>query len=134
MFGGAFGIWQWLIILAIVLLLFGGRGKISSLMGDVGKGLRNFKSGVAGGDDDDDAYDGGDAAAEAPIPVRKRGRPRKDEATAKRKPGRPRKDEATPKRKPGRPRKDETIAKRKPGRPRKVGRPRKRGRPRKTSS
>ena len=132
MFGGAFGIWQWLIILAIVLLLFGGRGKISSLMGDVGKGLRNFKSGVAGGDDD--AYDGGDAAAEAPIPVRKRGRPRKDEATAKRKPGRPRKDEATPKRKPGRPRKDETIAKRKPGRPRKVGRPRKRGRPRKTSS
>ena len=130
MFGGAFGIWQWLIILAIVLLLFGGRGKISSLMGDVGKGLRNFKSGVAGGDDDDD---GGDAAAEAPIPVRKRGRPRKDEAQ-KRKPGRPRKDEATPKRKPGRPRKDETIAKRKPGRPRKVGRPRKRGRPRKTSS
>jgi sec-independent protein translocase protein TatA len=46
MFGGAFGIWQWLIVLAIVLLLFGGRGKISSLMGDFGKGLRNFKTGV----------------------------------------------------------------------------------------
>ena len=54
MFGGAFGIWQWIIVLAIVLLLFGGRGKISSLMGDFGKGLRNFKSGVAGDDAETD--------------------------------------------------------------------------------
>ena len=54
MFGGAFGIWQWLIVLAIVLLLFGGRGKISSLMGDFGKGLRNFKTGVKGEEDASD--------------------------------------------------------------------------------
>ena len=51
MFGGAFGIWQWVIVLVIVLLLFGGRGKISSLMGDFGKGLRNFKTGMSGDED-----------------------------------------------------------------------------------
>ena len=117
MSGGVLGIWQWLIVLAIVLLLFGGRGKISSLMGDVGKGLRNFKSGVAGNDSVDDDGDGGDAAVEAPKPARKRGRPRKEE-TQKRKRGRPRKEE-TQKRKRGRPRKEETQ-KRKPGRPRKT--------------
>lgn len=43
---GSFSIWHWLIVLAVVLLLFGGRGKISSLMGDFGKGLRAFKKGV----------------------------------------------------------------------------------------
>jgi len=39
---------QWLVILAVVLLLFGGRGKISASMGDFGKGLRNFKTGLKG--------------------------------------------------------------------------------------
>jgi sec-independent protein translocase protein TatA len=63
MFGGAFGIWQWVIVLVIVLLLFGGRGKISSLMGDFGKGLRNFRTGMSGdedgtpSDDSDDLID-----------------------------------------------------------------------------
>ena len=37
---GSFSLWHWLIVLAVVLLLFGGRGKISQLMGDFGKGLR----------------------------------------------------------------------------------------------
>ena len=41
-------VWQLVIILAVVLLLFGGRGKISSIMGDFGKGLRNFKTGLKG--------------------------------------------------------------------------------------
>ena len=40
---GAIGPWQIAIILLLALLLFGGGGKISSLMGDFGKGLRNFK-------------------------------------------------------------------------------------------
>jgi sec-independent protein translocase protein TatA len=35
--------WHWVIVLAVVLLLFGGKGKISSLMGDFGKGLKTFK-------------------------------------------------------------------------------------------
>jgi sec-independent protein translocase protein TatA len=40
---GSFSIWHWLIVLAVVLLLFGGRGKISQIMGDFGKGLKSFK-------------------------------------------------------------------------------------------
>ena len=53
---GAFGIWQWVVILAIVLILFARPGKISGIMGDFGKGLRNFKSGMK-----DDAAIEGDA-------------------------------------------------------------------------
>lgn len=45
---GSLSIWHWLIVLAVVLLLFGGRGKISQLMGDFGKGLSAFKKGVGG--------------------------------------------------------------------------------------
>lgn len=54
---GSFSIWHWLVVLAVVLLLFGGGGKISRLMGDFGKGLKNFKQGIkdGGGDADDDA-------------------------------------------------------------------------------
>ncbi len=43
---GAFSIWHWLIVLAVVLVLFGGGGKISRLMGDFGKGLKSFKKGM----------------------------------------------------------------------------------------
>ena len=46
------GIWQIIIIAVIVLLLFGGRGKLSGLMGDATKGIRAFKDGLSGGDDD----------------------------------------------------------------------------------
>lgn len=49
---GSFSIWHWLIVLAVVLLLFGGRGKISQLMGDFGKGLSAFKKGVGGAQDE----------------------------------------------------------------------------------
>jgi sec-independent protein translocase protein TatA len=40
---GSFSIWHWLIVLVVVLILFGGRGKISQLMGDFGKGLKSFR-------------------------------------------------------------------------------------------
>jgi len=53
---GNFSVWHWLIVLAIVLLLFGGRGKISQFMGDFGKGLSAFKKGV-GADPDETAQD-----------------------------------------------------------------------------
>lgn len=43
---GAFSIWHWLILLVVVLVLFGGSGKISSLMGDVAKGIKSFKRGL----------------------------------------------------------------------------------------
>jgi sec-independent protein translocase protein TatA len=52
---GSFSIWHWLIVLAVVLLLFGGRGKISQLMGDFGKGLSAFKKGVSGEGNQDQA-------------------------------------------------------------------------------
>jgi sec-independent protein translocase protein TatA len=47
---GSFSIWHWLIVIVVVMLLFG-RGKISDLMGDVAKGVKSFKKGLA--DDDD---------------------------------------------------------------------------------
>ncbi|HEV7285729.1 MAG TPA: twin-arginine translocase TatA/TatE family subunit [Kaistia sp.] len=47
---GSFSIWHWLIVLVIVLLLFG-KGKISDVMGDMAKGVKSFKKGLA--DDDE---------------------------------------------------------------------------------
>ncbi|MET0173944.1 twin-arginine translocase TatA/TatE family subunit [Agrobacterium vaccinii] len=43
---GSFSVWHWLIVLVIVLVLFG-RGKIPELMGDVAKGIKSFKKGMA---------------------------------------------------------------------------------------
>jgi sec-independent protein translocase protein TatA len=43
---GEFSIWHILIAGMIVLLLFGGSGKISDLMGDVAKGIKSFKRGM----------------------------------------------------------------------------------------
>ncbi|HTR88256.1 MAG TPA: twin-arginine translocase TatA/TatE family subunit [Reyranella sp.] len=48
---GSMSLWHWIIVLAVVLLLFGGRGKVSQLMGDFGKGLQAFKKGVGSQDD-----------------------------------------------------------------------------------
>ncbi|MDD3447201.1 MAG: twin-arginine translocase TatA/TatE family subunit [Zavarzinia sp.] len=44
---GAMSMWHWLIVIALVVLLFGGRGKISELMGDVAKGVKSFKKGLS---------------------------------------------------------------------------------------
>ncbi|TCU13331.1 twin-arginine translocase TatA/TatE family subunit [Rhizobium sullae] len=46
---GSFSAWHWLIVMAVVLLLFG-RGKIPTLMGDVAEGIKAFKKGIADGD------------------------------------------------------------------------------------
>ena len=43
---GGLSIWHWLIFLVVALLLFGGSGKISSIMGDVAKGIKSFKKGM----------------------------------------------------------------------------------------
>ena len=37
---------HWLIVIAVVALLFGGRGKLSGIMGDAAKGIRAFKDGL----------------------------------------------------------------------------------------
>jgi sec-independent protein translocase protein TatA len=43
---GTFSIWHWLILIMVAALLFGGKGKISSLMGDLASGIKNFKEGL----------------------------------------------------------------------------------------
>ena len=58
---GSLSIWHWMIVGAVVLLLFGGRGKISDMMGDVAKGIKSFKKGMA----DDDTADA--AKSDAPM-------------------------------------------------------------------
>ena len=37
---------HWLLVALVVLVLFGGRGKLSGLMGDAGKGIRAFRDGL----------------------------------------------------------------------------------------
>jgi sec-independent protein translocase protein TatA len=44
---GSFSLWHWIIVGAIVLVLFGGKGKISDLMGDFAKGIKSFKKGLS---------------------------------------------------------------------------------------
>jgi sec-independent protein translocase protein TatA len=60
---GGLSIWHWLIFAVVAVLLFGGGGKISSIMGDVAKGIKSFKKGMA---DDDET-----AAAPAADPFKK---------------------------------------------------------------
>ena len=88
MFGGTFSILHWIVVLAVVLLLFGGRGKVSAIMGDFGKGLRNFKTGLKG--PEEDPGEEAEAIEEAPKaakkPAAKKAAPKKaaaKKATAK---------------------------------------------------
>ena len=69
MFGGTFSILHWIVVLAVVLLLFGGRGKVSAIMGDFGKGLRNFKTGLKG--PEEDASEEAEAIEDAPKAAKK---------------------------------------------------------------
>lgn len=58
---GGFSLWHWLVVGIIILLLFG-KGRFSDMMGDVAKGLKSFKKGLAEEDD----------AATAPPPAQPR--------------------------------------------------------------
>ena len=69
MFGGTFSILHWIVVLAVVLLLFGGRGKVSAIMGDFGKGLRNFKTCLKG--PEEDATEEAEAIEDAPKAAKK---------------------------------------------------------------
>ena len=48
---GTFGPIHWLILAVVVLLLFGGRGKLTNIMGDAAKGIRAFKDGLKAEDE-----------------------------------------------------------------------------------
>jgi sec-independent protein translocase protein TatA len=60
---GSFSIWHWLVVLLVVLLLFGS-GKISSLMGDLAKGIKSFKQNIK--EDEKDASMTAESAPPAP--------------------------------------------------------------------
>lgn len=57
---GGISIWQLLIILVIVVLLFG-TGKLRSLGSDLGSAVKNFRSGMKSGDADSDDAESDDA-------------------------------------------------------------------------
>ncbi|MGC1695553.1 MAG: twin-arginine translocase TatA/TatE family subunit [Pseudolabrys sp.] len=44
---GSLSIWHWMIVIVVVMLLFGGRGKLSNLMGDFAQGIKAFKKGMS---------------------------------------------------------------------------------------
>jgi TatA/E family protein of Tat protein translocase len=44
---GSVSIWHWLIVGAVVSIAFGGKGKISDIMGDVAESIKSFKKGLA---------------------------------------------------------------------------------------
>ena len=84
---GGMSLWHWVIVALVILVLFG-RGKISEMMGDFGKGVSSFKKGLA------EAEAEGKAAAQipppAPTPVSAPAeavRTPEEEAAAKRDPG-----------------------------------------------
>jgi sec-independent protein translocase protein TatA len=43
---GGLSIWHWLVVIAVIAVLFGGKGKIANVMGDFAKGIKAFKSGM----------------------------------------------------------------------------------------
>jgi sec-independent protein translocase protein TatA len=52
---GSLSLWHWIVVIAVVALLFGGRGKISDLMGDFAKGIKSFKKGLSDDDTETEA-------------------------------------------------------------------------------
>lgn len=54
---GSMSIWHWAIVLIVVLVLFGGGGKITTIMGDMARGIKSFKKNLADEDHDDAAID-----------------------------------------------------------------------------
>ncbi len=80
---GSMSIWHWIIVGGVALLLFGGKGKISDIMGDVAKGIKSFKKGMAEEDQKPEA-------APVPEPIRTldhQGLPEASKATETRKAG-----------------------------------------------
>ncbi|MEM9053738.1 MAG: twin-arginine translocase TatA/TatE family subunit [Pseudomonadota bacterium] len=53
-------IWQLLIVAVVALLLFGGRGRISSIMGDLAKGITSFRKGLKDDEAESKAVEGDD--------------------------------------------------------------------------
>ncbi len=61
---------HWAIILVVALLLFGGKGKVSDLMGDVAKGIKSFKKGLS--EDTDTVADSAKTLETQPVEMSKK--------------------------------------------------------------
>jgi sec-independent protein translocase protein TatA len=70
---GGLSVWHWLLFLAVALLLFGGSGKISSIMGDVAKGIKSFKKGMSEDDEPVKKEEPPKAVESAPKPLQQTG-------------------------------------------------------------
>ena len=68
---GSLSIWHWIIVLVVVLVLFGGRGKISQLMGDFAQGIKAFKKGMS----EDDKTAAGEPGKTDPKPIENTAKP-----------------------------------------------------------
>jgi sec-independent protein translocase protein TatA len=44
---GGLSLMHWLVVGIVILIMFGGRGRISELMGDLAKGIKSFRKGLA---------------------------------------------------------------------------------------
>jgi sec-independent protein translocase protein TatA len=63
---GTMSVWHWLILGGVLMVAFGGKGKISSIMGDVADGIKSFKKGMA-----DDATDAKKAEEQKALEAKK---------------------------------------------------------------
>jgi sec-independent protein translocase protein TatA len=78
---GSFGPLHWLLVAVVVLLLFGGRGKLSGIMGDAAKGIKAFKEGLKDEDKPEDKPASPPPAA-APLPRAEEAARQEDKHTA----------------------------------------------------
>jgi sec-independent protein translocase protein TatA len=60
---GGFSLWHWIVVLIIILVLFG-RGRVSDIMGEFGKGITSFKKGMT-----DEAQASSEASPRIEAPV-----------------------------------------------------------------
>jgi sec-independent protein translocase protein TatA len=51
---GSFSIWHWLIVMAVILIVFGA-GRLPNVMGDFAKGIKSFKAGLRDTDEEEKA-------------------------------------------------------------------------------
>ncbi|MBI1981916.1 MAG: twin-arginine translocase TatA/TatE family subunit [Methylocystis sp.] len=65
---GGLSIWHWIIVGAVVFILFGGKFKISDVMGDVAKGIKAFKKGMS---EDEAAADDAKKSLDGPASERR---------------------------------------------------------------
>jgi sec-independent protein translocase protein TatA len=81
---GGLSLWHWIIVALVILVLFG-RGKISEMMGDFGKGVSSFKKGLA--EAEDVAKPAAQIPPPPPAPPAESVRTPEEEAAARRDPG-----------------------------------------------